>query len=116
MPDQLNLTFGVEVRVQEERFPDTLQVDIRLKTLEDQPLTMHAELVGLFSLVDGAPQPVRDIIPDFVNNQALHMLWPYMAQMLRIVTGQMGTNPINIKTPHEFQIELPEDSQVVVQE
>jgi hypothetical protein len=108
MPDRLDLGFGVQIRVVEEKFPDVLQVDIRLETLEDQPLTVQAHLVGLFSLVDGVSKPARDIIPSFVNNQALHALWPYMAQMLRIVTGQMGTNPIDIKTPYEFQTELPD--------
>jgi hypothetical protein len=110
VPEQVSLKFSVGVRVQDQQFPDKLQVDIKLETVgDDQPFTLIAELVGLFVLVENVPEPTPDIIPTFVNKWALHLLWPYMAQMLRIITGQMGTNPIDFRTPYAFQVELLEE-------
>lgn len=108
MPDQLTMKFAVDVRIQDHKFPNELQVDVRLRTLGEQPLTLNIELVGLFGLVDGAPEPSPDIISDFINQRALFMLWPYLVQMVKQVTAQMGTNPVNITTPYSFHVESVE--------
>ena len=102
MPDPLQLSILTQVRVHSEHFPDKLQIDLKIETAEDQPLVFLVELVGLFSAVEGKPEPDPSIIPGFVNKRALHMLWPYAVQMIRQVTGQMGTDPIEISTPYTF--------------
>jgi preprotein translocase subunit SecB len=106
IPDQLTMKFAVDLKVQDQKFPNELEVYVRLRTLEEQPLTFNIELVGQFSLIEGTPAPSPDIISDFINKQALFMLWPYLVQVIKQVTAQMGTNPVNIATPHSFHIEL----------
>lgn len=105
LPESLELNLDIQVAVNDKQFPDLLQIRLKLETPGEQPLMLSAELVGFFSRVEELPKPDRSIISDFVNEQGLHMLWPYMAQMLRLVTGQMGMNPINIRTPYMFDSE-----------
>ena len=102
LPDPLQLGIVTQVRLHSEHFPDKLQIDLKIGTPDDQPLMLSVELVGLFSAVEGEPKPDHDVLYDFVNEKALHMLWPYVAQIVRQITGQMGTDPVNIPTPHAF--------------
>lgn len=102
LPDPLQLNILTQVRVYGEQFPDRLQIDLKIETPDDQPLMLSVELVGLFSAVEGQPKPDPSILSDFVNEKALYMLWPYMVQVVRQITSQMGTNPVNIMTPYVF--------------
>jgi preprotein translocase subunit SecB len=109
LPERLDLSIGVQAKISEDEFPDRLQVHLRIKTVEEEsPLTFCVELIGLFDLIEDQPEPDRSIITEFVNERALYILWPHITQMVRIVTGQMGTNPINVNTPFEFHWRLPE--------
>lgn len=115
LPEPLKVEIMAEIKVRHRNFPDQLQIDLKLETAEGQPLMFCIELVGLFNLVEDQPRPSREILPDFVNQRALHMLWPYVAQMIRIVTGQMGMNPVTIPIPHYFEFS-PADELVEAQE
>ena len=108
LPDPLQLGIITQVRLHSEHFPDKLQIDLKVETPDDQPLTLSVELVGLFSAIEGEPKPDPGILSDFVNERALYMLWPYIVQIVRQVTGQMGTNPVNILTPHTFDFKSTE--------
>jgi hypothetical protein len=61
------------------------------------------EVVGLFDLIEGQPEPDRSIIGDFVNERALFMLWPHVTHTVKQITGQMGVNPVNVRTPDTFE-------------
>jgi preprotein translocase subunit SecB len=102
VPASLQVNVSVEVKVHSEKFPDLLQIDLRVKTQDEQPLMFSVELVGIFSLVEEQPRPDHNTLSDFVNQRALHMLWPYAAQIIRQITSQMGVNPLNIPTPYIF--------------
>ncbi len=86
-----------------------MQLVLKVQTVEDQPLSFLLELIGLFDHVEELPAPDRSIIPDFINERALYMLWPYMAQVITNITGQMGTIPINVPTPYKFSFESQEE-------
>lgn len=110
MPQPLNLNFNVQLKVHGERLPEILQIDLKLATFEDQPLTMILELVGLFKSPEDQPQPGSDELSRFINERALVALWPYIVQMSKLVTSQMGIAPVKIRTPHTFQF-APEASE-----
>jgi len=105
LPPTLNLEFSVEVKIHEEQFPDRLQIDVRLVTPGEQPLTLLLELVAVFTPVEGRSVPSPERLSDLVNKRALHMLWPYMVQMVRQMTAQMGMPPVNLGTPYAFHAE-----------
>ncbi len=113
MPEPLQLQLSTEIRIHDDKFPDRLQIDLRLKTPGEQPLKLFVELVSLFDLVEDQPKPDRSIIPDFINQQALYMVWPYMTQMVKYMTGQMGTSSVNVPTPLIFSFKPPEEKPTV---
>lgn len=108
LPDPVDIDVGAHVRVQAERFPERLQVDLKVETPSNQPLTFCVELIGIFGPIENQPKPNSSIISEFMNERALHMLWPYAEQMIRLVTSQMGMNPLNIRTPYLFDVVPPE--------
>jgi len=102
MPQPLDLKFNVQLKVHRERLPEILQIELKLATFEDQPLTMILELVGLFRSPEDQLQPGSDDLSRFINERALVALWPYVVQMAKLVTSQMGIAPVKIRTPHSF--------------
>lgn len=104
VPNELQLQLSTAVRVLEGNFPERLEIHLKLETLGEPPLMFSIELVGLFDLIEGEPEPERSIIPNFVNERALYMLWPYLSQIVRNITGQMGTNPLDLPAPFSFEI------------
>lgn len=102
IPDSLSVQFNVQLRVHSDKLPESLQVDLRLETLEGQPVTIALEVVGLFKGADDQPRPDSDELSLFVNERALFTLWPYIVQMTRLTTAQMGMDPVKLPTPHEF--------------
>jgi preprotein translocase subunit SecB len=108
VPDSLKVQFNIQVRVHDEQMPERLQVDLKLETPEEQPLAMVLEVVGLFRGEDGKPDVNSEEVARFVNERALFMLWPYAVQMTRLITSQMGMEPVKLPTPHEFLF-LPEE-------
>ena len=116
LPDPLQVGITTQARLHSEHFPDKLQIDLKIETPDDQPLMLSVELVGLFSAVEGEPKPDPSILADFVNEKALYVLWPYIVHMVRQITGQMGTNPVNISTPHSFGFKPAEQAPEFVEE
>lgn len=102
VPDSLNVRFNVQLRVHGDKLPERLQVDLKLETLEDQPVTMLLEVVGLFKGKSEEPAPDSEELSLFVNERALFILWSYLVQMARLTTAQMGMDPVKLPTPHEF--------------
>ena len=102
VPDPLNVRFNVQIRVHDDRLPEELQVDLKLETVEDQPLTMVLEVVGLFKATEDQLESGSSGLSRFVNERAVLMLWPYLVQMTRLTTSQMGISPVKLPTPSEF--------------
>jgi preprotein translocase subunit SecB len=109
IPEPMEIAITLGVRVHSEQFPDSLQIDLKVETAPDQPLLLSLELVALFELIEGHTRPDRSIIPEFMNQRALYMLWPYIAQIIKQVTALMGMNPVSLRTPEVFHFALPEE-------
>ena len=99
---ELNLSFAV--RIHTDKFPQHLQIDLRLESVPDRPVTLCVEMVGQFSHVEDEPLLGKDALVSFVNERGLHVLWPYVARMVRDITSNMGTNPIDLVTPYRFEV------------
>lgn len=108
LPDPTHLNFLAQLKVIDEEFPDKLQIHLKAETVPDQPMTISAELVGLFRLVDGQAQPDHTIVSEFVNERAIFQLWPLITQMVGLVTGQMGMEPFRMPTPYAFDFQPPQ--------
>lgn len=108
VPSELHTDFKVSLKIVDVNFPK-LEIFLKLEAVGDQPVTFEVELVGIFLPLESQPAPDRSIIADFINEQALFMLWPYLTQMTIQVTSQMGMNPIRIPAPshYSFRVEVP---------
>jgi hypothetical protein len=106
MPQPLELKLGVEARVVTDRFPDRIEVGLKVTALdEDPPLRVFVEIVGLFDHVPKQPSPDPSIVEKFVNERALYILWSYIEQTIRQTTTMMGIPPLKIKNPYYFAAE-----------
>ena len=101
-----NFEFNAMIKVIDKDFPDTIQVNPNIKTIENKPLIFNMELVGIFKLIPDQPKPDKSILKEFIYQQAIYMLWPYISSMVRQLTSQMGMVPINIPTPYKFELSL----------
>ena len=104
VPQQLQLNFSTAIKVVKEKFPDNLQVNVKLSTKDvpPQPIDISVELVGLFDLVENQGTPEPEILDKFLNERALFILWPYISQCIKQITVQMGMGPINLPIPFYF--------------
>jgi preprotein translocase subunit SecB len=107
--DTINIPIEIQIKIIDKDFP-RLQVNLRYKTPDDSPLKFDIELVGLFDYVGEDPERDHKIVNDFVREKGLHMLWPYVLQMARLITGQMGMSPIETKTPLRFDIQPKQEN------
>lgn len=103
VPEPLTTNFKTLVKSEESNFPN-LQIFLKLETEGEQPVTFEIELVGIFAHIEDQPVPDRSIIREFISEQAIYMLWPYMVQMVAQITAQMGTNPVRLPTPHYYDL------------
>jgi preprotein translocase subunit SecB len=113
LPKQFEFPITVSINVHADDFPARVQVNVKLETPDDGPLKLCVELIGLFVLVENHPAPDESILPDFINERALHMLWPYLYQAVRQITAMMGTNPVDIKIPYAFEFQPQEESELI---
>jgi preprotein translocase subunit SecB len=103
LPDALEMPIEIQIKMVDKDFP-RVQVNLRNKTKEQSPLKLDLELVGLFDYVGNNPERDRGLINDFIREKGLHMLWPYISQMIKMVTGQMGMSPLDTRTPLFFDV------------
>jgi hypothetical protein len=112
VPSSLEQRFSVEARVDADQFPDSLQVGLRVASIdEDPPFKACIEIVGLFDHIPEQPLPDQNIINDFVNERALYILWSYIEQTIRQTSALMGMPPVKIKNPYHFAVESPESTE-----
>jgi preprotein translocase subunit SecB len=103
IPDVMGFQIEVQIKVIDKDFP-RLQVNIRYRTMDQSPLKLEVELVGLFDYIGDNPEQDHALITDFLRDKGVHMLLPSISQIIRIITGQMGMNPLDIHTPSSINI------------
>ena len=106
-----------QIKVIDKGFP-RIQVNIRVETLDQKPIpvTFALELVGLFEYIGEQPEADANTLNDFMAARGLHMLWPYITQMIRVISAQMGMNPLQFKTPLDFELRLENAAPIKVDE
>ena len=112
VPKSLNLNLNAQTRIREEESTSRIQVDLRVFTVGEQPVEVSIELVALFDCPEDITKPEHGVVLEFVEQRALYMMWPMIAQMIRQVTGSMGMNPLNMQVPVEFELQLEEVEEV----
>ena len=110
MPDKLGIYIALEAKIVDAHFPEVLEVHLKAETPDEQPLMMEVEVIGIFGLIEGAPEPDRSIIQDFSVERAFPVLWAYLDQMITQVTAQMGIAPVRLSAPAEFGYSPPAES------
>jgi preprotein translocase subunit SecB len=105
MPSNLALGIVTEVKMVTENYPKTLQVNLRISSQDGDPLKLSMELVALFDYTGNSPDQDKDKFVDYLNDRGLVMVWPYLNQMLKFVTSQMGIQPLNLNLPPDLSLE-----------
>ena len=98
LPNPMEMPIEIQIKVIDKDFP-RIQVNLRTINRDQSPLKLELELVGLFDYIGDNPEKDRGLISDFVREKGLCMLWPYLSQIARMITGQMGMNPIEMRMP-----------------
>lgn len=103
-PDGMDMHAEIGARMITSRLPELLEVQLRLETSDERPLSMQVMLIGLFTRIEDTPEPDSAAILAFVNNRALPVLWAYIDQMIVQVTAQMGIAPVRLAYPEDLAI------------
>jgi len=104
---KLELPTNVAVQYTEPGFP-RVQVAMKVDVPTDAPVSFSLEVVGLFDYIGSKKEYDKELNREFVEQRAFHMLWVYCNQMAKLVSSQMGINPLEIRSPAVFT--LPEPS------
>ena len=100
---KLGLSTNVAVQYTEPNFP-RVQVAMKIDFPEDAPVSFSLEVVGLFDYVGSKKDYDKALDREFVEQRAFHMLWIYSQQMVKMVSAQMGMNPLEMQSPTEFKL------------
>jgi hypothetical protein len=101
----VNLAVTVELKLATVGYPKQIQANIRLSTADGTPIKFCLELVGIFDYMGDDSEKDKNRIVEFLNNQGFIQLWPYLVQMTKIITSQMGMSPININIPENIYLD-----------
>lgn len=97
----IELPVAAEVRVSEPGFP-ILQINLKLKAPDDSKVYFDIEVIGIFKYVGEKDEYDKELNKNFAFEKALHVIWSFARQMIKIVTSQMGMDGINLNTPVSF--------------
>jgi preprotein translocase subunit SecB len=106
VPANLTLGIGIEIKVVTEKYPDQLQINLRISSQDKDPLKLSMELITLFKYTGTSPDQDKEKFIDFLNDRGFIMVWPYLNQMLKFITSQMGMQPLNLNFPPDFYVDL----------
>lgn len=109
MPEDVQIKLKVNVQLHAQNLPERLQIDIRVETVEEEPLAFAVELVALFEPADDGTKVDSQLAKDFVNERAFYMLFPLVRQKISEVTHVMGIKPVQLPMPVSVHIPLEED-------
>jgi preprotein translocase subunit SecB len=99
VPPNLNIGVMAEMKVVDEHYPDHFQVNLKISSQNDTPIKFSLEMVGIFSYTGNQPDQDKNKFIDFLNDQGFLMIWPFLTQMVRFLTSQMGMQVLNLKFP-----------------
>lgn len=105
---KLELPTNVSVQYTEPNFP-RIQVAMKVDVPKESPVSFSMEVVGLFDYIGSKQEYDQELNREFVEQRAFHMLWVFSSQIAKLVSSQMGINPLEIRSPAEFK--LPESPQ-----
>jgi len=103
---KIEIPTNVKVQYTEPGFP-RVQVAMKLDVPQDAPVSFSLEVVGLFDYIGSKKDYDKELNKEFVQERAFHMLWVYSNQMVKLVSAQMGMNPLEIRSPTEFRLSEP---------
>jgi hypothetical protein len=109
-PERAEYEMKAELKIIDVNLPDQLQINVLLRTTEDTRFSLVMELVGLFKYLGDNIDNDRVLITDFINNRALFILWPFLVQMGKLLTTQMGITSFIIPIPQNFSF-VPQSSE-----
>jgi hypothetical protein len=105
VPPKIELPTTVSVQLTEPGFP-RVQVAMRLNSPEDTsdepPISFSLEVVGLFDYTGSSNEYDKQLNREFAEERALHVLWVYCSQMVKMFSSQMGMNPLELRSPMRF--------------
>jgi len=96
---------NAQLKVIEDRYPEQLQINLRTISSKKSLLQLEMELVGLFKYVGSNPEEDKNLINQFVSEKAITMLWPFIIQFSKILTGVMGIQPVTLPFPIDFKFQ-----------
>lgn len=99
---EFQLSIISQLKVVDDEYPQKIQINLRVTTQKEQPVFFDIELIALFSHVEDQPLFPKEDFQDFINQRALFMLWPYIVSEVHESTAKLGTPPITLVTPHQY--------------
>src|SRR5688572_7615280 len=109
LPPTMELPTNIGIQYTEPGFP-RIQVALKLNSKEDSLVPFNLEVIGLFDYIGQKKNYDKELNKEFVEERALHTLWLYSSQMIKLVSSQMGMNPLQLLSPVSFtkpQAKLP---------
>lgn len=94
----IEIPVEAEIKVPQTVFPQ-IQINLKLKSPEEKKLYFEIELIGVFNYVGEMKEFDKKLNDEFVFEKGVHLLWYSARQMIKIITSQMGMNPLNIRIP-----------------
>lgn len=102
IPDQVEMPISIQIKIVEPGFP-RIQMNMTVKSPPDSAISFNIEAVGLFDYVGENTEYNKELNQEFIKEKALDLIWINIDQLVRIITGQMGMNPLKLKTPSSFE-------------
>ena len=98
----LQIPVKTKFKLLEPGFPK-IQVNVLIETPNDLPISFQIEAVGLFNYVGEKQDYDSARNKEFIFEKGIHTILPYISQIIKLFTSQMGMTPLNILIPSTFE-------------
>ncbi len=102
IPPNIPIPVKTKFKLLEPGFPK-IQLNVLVETPTDLPISFRIEAVGLFNYIGEKQEYDSDINKNFIFKKGLHTIWPYISQIIKLFTSQMGMAPLNSPIPSSFE-------------
>lgn len=105
VPDPLAIPMQIDAQVAIEQNRFTVLFSTKSQAETESPVNIDVQVVGVFGAVDlnAVTLEITDVT-DFLHSKGFLVLWPYVDQMIRQVTGLMGMKPIESSLPDDLLV------------